>query len=609
MKISLFRSLFVVTIFVAYFNIGQISAQTEDNIWLMGYTHWTPANPDTSGFSGCTIFDFNDLPLKIYKEPDQFMNFQDMITSICDSNGNLLFYSNGMQIKNKNFDVVDGGDTIAYGKFWERFVNQIDGDIFYDGLRVWQGAISLPYPGHLGWYIMIYEDIDININRVNHLYYAIIDMNANNGLGKVLAKDIDLVYSDDKTIGVVSFGKISACKHGNGRDWWIIVPDEMRNKYLVYLLDPSGINLNSEQQLQTAIGHDLLGVANFSPDGAYYGMIGIYEIGGTAHLRLYDFDRCKGKLSNERADTIKGTFDSGLCFSPDNRFLYLSNQMNIYQFDLTHEDYYATKQIVATWDRTWKDEWGTRYSLGYLVSGQDGKIYIIPGSSYAMNIHRINKPNSKGSECNVQQRIIKLPTKVGTAHTLHNFPNFRLGPLDGSECDTLGLDNHPVSRFSYEQDSLDHLKINFTDLSYFEPEKYKWEFGDSVESNEENPIHIFPAKGSYEVCLTVENGYSSDKSCRTLNLGVVSNQETGAKIEIGIFPNPVEDILLVTLSDYVPENAVMEFYDLMGKKTKESKLYYGMNSLDVSNLKPGYIFYRIVENNVILKTGKLIKLK
>ena len=50
----------------------------------------------------------------------------------------------------------------------------------------------------------------------NELYYAIIDMNQNGGLGKVISKK-NLLYK-----GTFGGGRITACRHANGRDWWLV---------------------------------------------------------------------------------------------------------------------------------------------------------------------------------------------------------------------------------------------------------------------------------------------------------------------------------------------------------------------------------------------------
>lgn len=113
-------------------------------------------------------------------------------------------------------------------------------------------------------------------------------------------------------------------------------------------------------------------------------------------------------------------------------------------------------------------------------------------------------PDEEGIACDVRQHSLLMPTMF--ARGIPNFPHYRLGPLDGSSCDTLGMDSHPVAKFRYEADSLDHLDIRFTDLSYFRPEIWTWDFGDgSAAVTTQHPYHTYERNGNYRVCLTVRN--------------------------------------------------------------------------------------------------------
>jgi hypothetical protein len=67
----------------------------------------------------------------------------------------------------------------------------------------------------------------------------------------------------------------------------------------------------------------------------------------------------------------------------------------------------------------------------------DNRIYIVAGSMYYY--HVIENPNEAGIACNVNQHSFRLPTL--NVFSIPNFPNYRLGPIDGSPCDTLGIDN------------------------------------------------------------------------------------------------------------------------------------------------------------------------
>jgi len=61
----------------------------------------------------------------------------------------------------------------------------------------------------------------------------------------------------------------------------------------------------------------------------------------------------------------------------------------------------------------------------------------------------------------------------------------------------------PVASFQYEKDANDFAKVTFTNFSQ-NAESVSWDFGDgSAVSTEQNPVHTFPAAGTYTVKLTV----------------------------------------------------------------------------------------------------------
>jgi hypothetical protein len=67
----------------------------------------------------------------------------------------------------------------------------------------------------------------------------------------------------------------------------------------------------------------------------------------------------------------------------------------------------------------------------------NGKIYITSGSS-VQHIHEMNYPDSAGTACDVQQHNINLG--IWNFRSVPNHPNYYLGPVPGSICDSLGLD-------------------------------------------------------------------------------------------------------------------------------------------------------------------------
>ena len=57
--------------------------------------------------------------------------------------------------------------------------------------------------------------------------------------------------------------------------------------------------------------------------------------------------------------------------------------------------------------------------------------------------------------------------------------------------------------------------VKFHDLSAGNPTTWLWEFGDGSTSSEQNPTHLYPFEGSYDVRLTVSNQFGSDTIFKT----------------------------------------------------------------------------------------------
>ena len=135
--------------------------------------------------------------------------------------------------------------------------------------------------------------------------------------------------------------QMSVCKHANGRDWWIIIPQWDHPAYYVYLLSPAGLSYSSFQTIGTRLQSS--GQATFSRDGSIYAS---YD--ATTDLEVFDFDRCIGQFSNSRHVAINDSmFGMGVSISPNNRFIYASSGKRVYQFDVNNLQNYQT---VAVWD-------------------------------------------------------------------------------------------------------------------------------------------------------------------------------------------------------------------------------------------------------------------
>lgn len=84
-----------------------------------------------------------------------------------------------------------------------------------------------------------------------------------------------------------------------------------------------------------------------------------------------------------------------------------------------------------------------------------------------------------------------------------------------SQVVTIAPGTPPVSAFTYQPHN---LQVNFADASTGNPTSWNWSFGDGTTSTQQNPVHIYPAFGTYTVVLTVSNASGSDPSSQIVRL-------------------------------------------------------------------------------------------
>ncbi|MFZ4544496.1 MAG: T9SS type A sorting domain-containing protein [Saprospiraceae bacterium] len=340
--------------------------------------------------------------------------------SISDSSGNLLIFSNGIHVFNRNYKYMDGGI----------FVNK-DTVFHLDNSASEQNTLILPYPNSHNLYAFFYLGVTLNSAPAicaPNLSMAVVDISKNTNLGRV-SPTKKIVIPD-----TIEANKLTATRHANGRDWWVISQDFLLNRYFKVLLDPTRANLHDVQQIGTDSSSSA-GGAVFSPDGRYYINFDIATDLPSPSVAVFNFDRCSGILSNPRYVTYKlnDAGAGGVAVSPNSRYLYISRDTKLFQYDLLADDLAGSEELIAEYDGYRQDDlYATRFHLAQLAP--NGKIYV-SSSGACPCLHVINNPNLRGDSCNFVQRGQKLPKY--NAFSVPNHPNYRLGALKGSPCDTL----------------------------------------------------------------------------------------------------------------------------------------------------------------------------
>jgi len=377
----------------------------------MGYQSW--GGPPFGGVN----MDFSGGSLTVSWQNRQ-MNFSETNGVICSNSGNLLFSSNGIWIANAQNDTMLNGSGLNPG-FWTSTRDS-------DGLSLPQGNLVIPFPDDTSKYYLFHETIDDYgvTNSALYLYYSVIDMSLDSGRGAVTQKNTVLLS------GHFIPGRLTACRHGNGRDWWLIAHEHNSNKYFKWLVTPGSI-LGPYVQNIGAIRDPHIGQCVFSTNGelfAYYEPV-------VGDLDIYLFDRCSGTFSNPINISINDNASGGgVAFSANSQVLYVSSMINVYQFDMNAANIAASIDTVAVWDSTYSPSqpFATTFYLAHLA--HDNKIYINTGNS-TLAMHVINSPDSLGAACDIQQHGITLP--AFNAFTMPNYPNYFLSRDTGSVCDTL----------------------------------------------------------------------------------------------------------------------------------------------------------------------------
>jgi hypothetical protein len=390
-------------------------SQWKNNEWRWGYdVGWGLPY-------GGTNIKFNTDTFSILYEPRN-INFNGTYSGLTTPDSQFSIYTNGYTLANKNHDTIMNGSGLSPGGTYNTWA--------WIGYPVASGAVLVPYPGSSTLMAMVHMDqFQTGTYHAENIYFSLIDPSGNNGQGLVMIKN-QLVAND-----TFNQAALMVNRHANGRDWWILVKRNYLNDFFTFLLTPTGIELKQIQSMggpNTRFG----GQGSFSPDGkTLAGFNSDYQ------LRIYDFDRCTGTLSNMRYKYITNLTAGGLSFSPNSRFLYISYYEKLWQFDLQNPDVLNTQTLIANLDTTFHDPVTGYYpSWAFHYLAADGKIYVQNFNGVMLCV--INKPDESGQSCNFVQNQIQGPTIYYS--TVPTYINLNLMQEPGSPCDTLGVGNEKL---------------------------------------------------------------------------------------------------------------------------------------------------------------------
>lgn len=397
------------------------------------------------------------------------LNTSEGCATLSDSNGNLLFYTDGATVWNKNHAIMANGSGLMGN--WSST----------------QSATIVPKPGSTTLFYVFTLDYEVHPNGFR---YSIIDMSLNNGIGGVTTNKNILIYTP-------SDEKLSIVKHTNGTDFWVVTHGWNSNTFYSYLLTASGLSampvLSNCGSVVTGSHDNVWGYMKISPDGTKLGIAHT-----PINFELMDFDANTGIVSNPLTlFSLNGAY--GVEFSPNSQVLYASLIGNpvykIIQFDLTASNVLNSAQYV----------YSASIAPLALQLGPDNKIYFAEYNQPKLGV--INSPNTIGLGCNAQINAIDLAGRK----CKYGLPPFIVSYFNASFT-AVNLCLGASTQFSIDS--------NATVTSAL------WDFGDGTTATLVNPTHQYAMAGNYTVSITATtaNGTSTKSKQITISeVPVVAN--------------------------------------------------------------------------------------
>lgn len=446
---------------------------------LLGIIHPTYAQRQNNWwyFSNAAV-DFNSgVPVSV---SGSAMSTSEGSASVADRlTGNLLFYTNGIQIWNRNNQVMPNGSGLRGGTALLTSSTN--------------AALIVPRPGNANQYYVFTADEQGNSNS---LHYNLVDMTLNGGLGDLVSGQKNILLSSN------SSEKLAYAPHSDGVSFWILAHEISGDGWLAYRVDANGVNSTPvTSNAGTGLSNGA-GCLKFSPN--FKKIANVFVIGS---VDVLDFNNQTGIVSNGQTFPVPiGSSVYGVEFSPSGRYLYVSNISEaIYQFDLANPS--SPRQTVAVTN-----------AVG-LQLGPDCKIYVANGG-----LGVINQPDSSAANCDFQPSAITLAGGTGSGYGLPMQVFFldQVAPPKITARDSCAGNS---TQFSFSGNGV------YTNL--------RWHFGDptSGSSNSQasaqpvNVSHVYAQPGKYRVQVIFNNECKTDTlidSITIVNCSVIPGPCTGS---------------------------------------------------------------------------------
>ena len=554
------------------------------------------------------IFDTNSGTVLSTNAATSTISTSEGCSSISDLNGNLLFYTDGRNVWDKNHIIMPNanynagtgllGDpsSTSSGLIIPKPGNTDQYYVFTVDEPHHQNAFAFPNQGPAnvsGNAIGSYDSggsvpsADDGFN--NGLAYTLVDLTLNSGDGDVVTseKNIQLLTYDPNDQSQAAYKcseKITAVEHNDGQSYWVLT--QFINKFYAFRVDDSGVN---PMPVTTTISPSItvqgyrrngIGYMKASPDGSKIAVChrqnGNSEgqnSSNTGSVWLYDFDNETGLISNP-LNIYPNSGPYGVEFSPEATKLYVTSDDSVFQFDLEAPNPAATISTVYS---------GFDF-IGALQLGPDGKIYAANTENQgALDI--INAPEELGVLCDYNNAGIALAP--GTFAVI-GLPPF----IQSFFLASIVVENNCFG---------ESTQFNVSTSQTFD--QILWNFGDGLPtgtSSAINPSYNYANPGTYTVTAEITSGTEINTFSQTITINVNPMANAAADLEKcdddgdGIFAFNFVETQTEVLGSQDPNNFTLSFHENLTDAEDNA------NPLSIpyqNSISSETIFVRI-ENNV-----------
>lgn len=311
-------------------------------------------------------------------------------SALTDAAGQLQFFVDGGAIYRSNGSVMPNGSGIKGQPSAE------------------QGSVTFANPAVKGeYYVFTNNTVTggfVSPTSDRTWYYAIVDMNANGGLGAVTTKNVAV----PGTAGLSSEA-MTAVPNAAGDGFWVVGIEVSTNKIMAFEVTDAGIGARVESTMGYTDAAVYTSLA-FNRDGSKLAAQNRVYPAGAANISVMDFDRATGMVSNAIAWQVSGLGDYhslySSAFSPSGQYLYVSTvaangTSYLYSYDLSSG---VPASIAATQQRITR----TGSYGGALRIGPDGALWWangISGTQASSLIYRLPNPDTRPAALSAFEQI------------------------------------------------------------------------------------------------------------------------------------------------------------------------------------------------------------